>query len=250
MYGEVPLILQGAAQRETLSPDQLHRLAASGVPVDTQKASVNVSSVLPMLVIGAVAAFFLVGGSGRRMAWLFLLAVLTACSTDRPPADTASVAPARALFHAAAFTGTSTDPLPGLENAPIVYRAQPPLTNITATVAFDSLRVIVEWSHPTDGLGEEDSTVFNIKASKAIRFSGGGSVAPNTYRRRKHLASRTADTFRVTMPALGDSVIWQADSIRQCRQGACSVPGSAAWGYLRSAAPPSMTFIRVITDSF
>lgn len=66
MYGigETPLILQGAAQRETLSPDQLSRLDAQGIPVGS--ASVNVSSVLLPLALGVGAAFFLAGGSRRR----------------------------------------------------------------------------------------------------------------------------------------------------------------------------------------
>src|SRR5688572_28503444 len=89
--------------------------------------------------------------------------------------------------------------------------------------AFDSLRVIVNWSHPTDGLGNEDSTTFRIKASKTLRFSGGGTVTPDTWRYRKHLPTRLADTFRIAFP-VGDSVLFNADSIRQCRGGKCSAP--------------------------
>jgi hypothetical protein len=63
MYGmgETPLILQGAAQRETLSPDQLSRLGVS--PANT---AINVSSVVLPLAAGVVAAFFLAGGSKHR----------------------------------------------------------------------------------------------------------------------------------------------------------------------------------------
>lgn len=64
MYGEIPKILQGAAQRETLTPDQLNRLDTQGIP--TTGAGVNVSDVLPMLLVGVVAAWFLSGGTKRR----------------------------------------------------------------------------------------------------------------------------------------------------------------------------------------
>lgn len=78
MYGigQIPLILQGAATRETLTPDQLYRLESQGIPTTSatgQKAPVNVSSIFPMLAIGAVAAWFLAGGSRRRSLWLALL---------------------------------------------------------------------------------------------------------------------------------------------------------------------------------
>lgn len=71
MYGvgDVPLILQGAAQRETLTPDQIARLQSQGIPTTTSGGSaprVNVSSVLPMLLIGGIAAWFMAGGSRRR----------------------------------------------------------------------------------------------------------------------------------------------------------------------------------------
>lgn len=141
-----------------------------------------------------------------------------------------------------------------LANAPI-YHVGPTLlgTSVFHTVADvvnDSLRVVVMWGHPSDGLGNEDSTLFRIKASKPIRFMGGGTAAADQWKNRMGRTARTADTFKVAMPALGDSIMWQADSIRQCRMNACSVPGSAGWGYLRSAAPPAMTFIRIATDSF
>lgn len=66
--GDVPLILQGAAQRETLSPDQLYRLQAQGIPVSTagKPSAVNVSSVLLPLGIGIAVAWYLAGGTRRR----------------------------------------------------------------------------------------------------------------------------------------------------------------------------------------
>lgn len=121
---------------------------------------------------------------------------------------------------------------------------------IVGVVVGESLRVTVNWEHPTDGLGNEDSTFFRIKASQTIRFNGGGSVAPDTYRRRRWNASTTADTFKVIKPPIGGKVTFQADSISQCRKGACSAPGGAGWGYERSFAPPAMTFIKVTVDSF
>lgn len=121
---------------------------------------------------------------------------------------------------------------------------------IVASIVGDSLRVTVSWGHPIDGLGIEDSTVFRIRATRTLRFMGGGSVAPETWRRRKWLTATTADTFKLLKPAIGDSVLFSADSITQCRKGACGVPGSAGWGYFRNAAPPAMTFIKVSVDSF
>jgi hypothetical protein len=138
-----------------------------------------------------------------------------------------------------------------LENAPIVYTGPAPWATIVADVAtFDSLRIVVIWTHPADGLGNEDSTFYRIRATRRIQFQTGGAVAPETWKRRRWAANTVADTFKVLRPAIGDSVMFTADSITQCRMGQCSVPGSAAWGYQRSAAPPSMTFIRVSTDSF
>lgn len=146
---------------------------------------------------------------------------------------------------------TAPTPVVGLENEPITFIGPAPWSNITAeSFAFDSLRVVVLWTHPADSLGLEDSTVFRIKATKAIRFMGGGTVAAGTWKRRNWSNKTLADTFKVLRPAIGDSVIFTADSITQFRKGAGSVPGSAAWGYQRSAAPPAMTFIRVTTDSF
>lgn len=81
MYGmgQVPTILQGAATRERLTPDQLARLQAQGIPVTTasgQMAPVNVRSVLPMLLVGIVAAWFLAGGTKRRTLFGYILPLL------------------------------------------------------------------------------------------------------------------------------------------------------------------------------
>lgn len=142
-------------------------------------------------------------------------------------------------------------PVAGLENAPIRFLGPAPWDTITADVfALDSLRVVVSWTHPTDGGGNEDSTFFRIKATRTIRFNGGGSVGPDAWRRRMGRTVTQADTFKVLRPAIGDSVLFTADSISQCRKNLCSTPGGAGWGYKRTAAPPAMTFIRVTVDSF
>jgi hypothetical protein len=84
MYGvgETPSILQGAANRETLSPDQLSRLQSQNIP--TENAAVNVSSVLPTLIIGGVAAWFLAGGSRRRSLWILALFVPSMLAAQIP----------------------------------------------------------------------------------------------------------------------------------------------------------------------
>lgn len=163
-----------------------------------------------------------------------------------------STSTVRPLYRAASFAERPMPPAARLENAPIVFLGFHRVTDtITAVVlANDSLRVVVTWAEPADTFGVSDSTMFRIRASRTIRFMGGGTVAPETWRRRKHAAGKLADTFKVAMPGVGDSVMFRADSIQQCRRSACSVPGSAAWGYQRSAAPPAMTFIKVTVDSF
>jgi hypothetical protein len=122
--------------------------------------------------------------------------------------------------------------------------------SIVATVLNDSLRVVISWSHIQDSLGQEDSTVMRVQSTAAFRLPNSNLIAADTWKRRKHLPNRLADTFRLAMPALGDSVFFQADSVMQCRLGLCSSPGGAGWGYRRTVKPPSMTLIRVTVDSF
>jgi hypothetical protein len=71
MYGELPSILQGAAQRETLSPDQLFRLQEQGIATTSagKPAGVNSSSVILPLALGLAVSYFLGGGSKRRSLW-------------------------------------------------------------------------------------------------------------------------------------------------------------------------------------
>lgn len=128
-----------------------------------------------------------------------------------------------------------------------------PFVTITGDIPapFDSLRVVMQWEQPTDGGGNADSTIFNFSSTKPVLFQRANfQLAANTKARRKFSGAVIADTFKLAKPAIGDSVIFTVDTIFQCRKGACSVPGSAGWGYRRSAAPPSMTFIKVTVDSF
>lgn len=142
-----------------------------------------------------------------------------------------------------------------LENPPITMLG-PSLINpndpiqLVASVAGDSLRVVVIWSHPTDGNGNEDSTTFRIRATKPVVFTTGGSGSVNTWKRRVWSSDHLADTLKLLKPAIGDSVIFTSDSIRQWRKNSGSIPGSAGWGYRRSAAPPAITFIKTTIDSF
>lgn len=83
MYG-IPEILQGAAQRETLSPEQLARLESQGIP--TAGAHVNAASMLPMLAIGAIAAWFIAGGSKRgSVLWTLLVLLLPVTLAAQTP---------------------------------------------------------------------------------------------------------------------------------------------------------------------
>jgi hypothetical protein len=83
MYGEIPKILQGAVQRETLTPEQLSRLTSQGVP--TTGAGVNVTSVLPMLILGGIAAWFIAGPHRRgALLWLLLLLVPFTLTAQTP----------------------------------------------------------------------------------------------------------------------------------------------------------------------
>jgi hypothetical protein len=158
------------------------------------------------------------------------------------------------LYRTAAFVAAT--PSVPLNDAPVLWQLYAHGPNAGPTVfaradfAGDSLRVTVNWSNQPDSLGVQDSTVFRLRVTKAFRLANSNTVAANTWRRRRHLPGTTADTFRLAKPAVGDSIIFTADSITQCRRNMCSVPGSAAWGYHRTAAPPAMTFVRVSVDSF
>lgn len=121
----------------------------------------------------------------------------------------------------------------------------------TGTVVGDSLKIRVDWTQPTDGKGNADSTTYRFKLSKPWKWYADTVVrAANTWVKRKR-AAQLSDSLRLLLPVEGDSVLVQADSVRQCRKAVCSVPGSFAFRFDRSpAAPPPMTFVRVVTDSF
>ena len=65
--GETPAILQGAAQREKLTPEQLDRLKMQGI--QTVASAVNITPVMLPLGVGMLAAWFLAGGAHRRTLW-------------------------------------------------------------------------------------------------------------------------------------------------------------------------------------
>jgi hypothetical protein len=128
----------------------------------------------------------------------------------------------------------------------IVY----PIAGVTL-LPGDSLKVKLEWTQPTDGQGVADSTLYRLKLTKPWRFYSDTLIRPaGSFVKRKR-TTQTADSLKLLLAVAGDSVDFTADSIRQCRKGVCSVPGSAAFHYVRNVnPPPSMTFLRVTTDSF
>lgn len=113
MYGmgqnplAMPTILQGAAYRETLSPEQLSRLESQGIP--TAKASVNVSSVLPMLVIGGIAAWFLARGTKRRSLWVYIGLLMSGGSMLSAQSFTQTVVEGSDTFTVYGSTSTVTN---------------------------------------------------------------------------------------------------------------------------------------------
>jgi hypothetical protein len=72
--GDVPLILQGAGQREKLSPEQAARVGSmvaerGGTPV-LSPARVGVSPVLVYAGLGLVAAYLIASGRSRGgLSW-------------------------------------------------------------------------------------------------------------------------------------------------------------------------------------
>ena len=135
----------------------------------------------------------------------------------------------------------STVAIPG-----IVY----PIAGVTM-LPGDSLKVKLEWTQPTDGQGVADSTLYRLKLTKPWRFYSDTLLRPaGSFVKRKR-TTQTTDSLKLLLAVAGDSVDFTADSIRQCRKGVCSVPGSAAFRYKRNInPPPAMTFLRVTTDSF
>lgn len=135
--------------------------------------------------------------------------------------------------------------------AAAIAAATPPTVVSAEAVAFDSVKVKFEWQQPQDGRGNADSTLFRVRVSKPWRTYASTTVKnAATWYRIVHGSNELADSLKLALTTIGDSVIFEADSIRQCRRGVCSVPGSASFRYVRPDNPPPMTFLRVITDSF
>lgn len=70
--GDVPLILQGAGQRERLTPEQQARVASMGGSVAPARAAAVSSGIPPILLyagIGLAAAWLLASGRGGGKMW-------------------------------------------------------------------------------------------------------------------------------------------------------------------------------------
>lgn len=119
-----------------------------------------------------------------------------------------------------------------------------------APLTFDSLKVKFSWAQPSDGLGNADSTTFRLRLSKPWRtYASTTTKSAGTWYHVSHTTAELADSLKLALGTPGDSVIFDADSIRQCRKGACSIPGSASFRYVRPVNPPPMTFLQIVTDS-
>lgn len=173
---------------------------------------------------------------------LLLVAVLACSSHDvapRPKLDSASALP----VHFASFGAT-------LDSTPPPVRVSYVMDAYNVAVAGDSLKVVLTWTQPTDGLGNADSTVSIMHISKPIRFYGDTTLRGAGTRIRRRYNTALADSFKLKKPVLSDSAVFTGDSIFQCRKGLCSVPGSWAFKYVRTAVPPPMTLLKIVHDSF
>ena len=131
---------------------------------------------------------------------------------------------------------------------PRLRRVDMKVSNVV--VANDSLKVKLNWTQPTDGFGNADSTLYRIKVNKPWVLYGDTVIrAANTWVRRKR-TTQLSDSLKLSRGLPGDTIQFNADSIRQCRKGACSVPGSAAFQSIRPINPPTPVTFQVVTDSF
>lgn len=148
--------------------------------------------------------------------------------------------------------------IPLLLAAALLFTEQaPPPTKLYAsydaynvTIAGDSLKVVFSWDQPQDGLGNADSTINIMHVSKDFRYYNDTTLRKAGTRQKRRYNTSLADSFKMRRPALADSVSVQGDSIFQCRKGLCSIPGSYAFKYVRTAVPPPMTIIKIVHDSF
>lgn len=122
--------------------------------------------------------------------------------------------------------------------------------NVKPVTTFDSMKVKLIWSQPTDGFGNADSILYRIKVNKAWRFYGDTVDRQVNVWVRRRRTTQLVDSLKLARGVPGDTVNFQADSIRQCRKGVCSVPGSAAFQSVRPLNPPPPTSFTVVTDSF
>lgn len=104
--------------------------------------------------------------------------------------------------------------------------------------AGDSLKAAIVWTQPTDSatLGKADSTTYDVRVTKAAAFWGGKLIAANTDTPRR--VTGTADSLKLLLPGVGDSVDIQVKNFRQWRKGDASIAGSAAARFKRTNAPP------------
>ena len=144
---------------------------------------------------------------------------------------------------------------PVLPSTPLTLESNGYCTPVGSSIdcfgaAGDSLKYVIQWKQPIDTVskGKVDSTFYKLTASKGVTFYGStGLTAPNVAVRRK-FTTALADSLKLVKPALGDSVTFQITGFIQCRQGDCSIPGSAAWKYRETYAPaPASPTIRIET---
>jgi hypothetical protein len=238
MGEDVPLILAGAARRETLSPEQLARLESQGIPTTgANSGATNVklkgSSALLPLLLGGVAAFFLTGHKGSRKLWLHPVALIWALLLVPLSAQwviTTNGTPW--TFHGATASTV------GIDGAWAADTNTGENLFLADNLTSDSLRFVVAWKQPTDGMGNADSTVFRIVITKDSRWYAKDSVVitASTNQRRRY-TTQLADSLKMAKPAMGDSVSVTISGFIQCRKGDCSNPGGAAAGYRTTWAP-------------
>lgn len=106
--------------------------------------------------------------------------------------------------------------------------------------AGDSLKYVVTWKQPADSAiaGKIDSTFYRFVSNKGVTFFGSTGVTTPDQGLRRTVKPGLADSLKLVKPAIGDSAVFQISNFTECRKGDCSIPGSAAWKYKRSFAPP------------
>ena len=132
----------------------------------------------------------------------------------------------------------ATGSLPRQSNAPPLNPAHFANYSWDDQLAGDSMKVLLYWGQPPDTVakGKIDSTVYSVKVSLPTNYYNANVVpASSTVRRVK---TTFADSLRLAKPIIGSTVTVQVTGFIQCRQGDCSVPGSGAFSYKHTYAPP------------